>query len=487
MIYDTNFIRKEFRNAYMQQQVSRKRQFFLGIFLGLLTFAIYFSLQTLKESVINDVAPFLLLSSYFSTLYIYLFLSLMFNIIYYISNYEYMTFIEVMHNRWYTLVQLGYPPLKLVGSKIIARIISQAAIYSIGYIATIFISSFLKFPLVLDYLLTMYLMGLIDIVLLAMVSLTASLYMRDLLNARYLVGMLGIMLVAFKFLSNYYSILENRSLMVNVRNMFDWSQSFYMYIAMACILFCVVICLVRGRQLAQLFNPPMLQTLPLLTQKPSGTVVLISADADRKNIRSLEAQSTPTRYAKKWSIATVVTSILIITLIASMLLINVAVLAFGYASPEKETSIYGIVPYVFQSSTMEPAIMNNDIAFFRKLDSQATLSVGDVLLFKDMSGQVDVASLVAFTTDEVTGELTGQMKVDILNYIDERYRGVAAQVIDRSQVYGVHVSNNRWFGAIVLFANTTLGRLVLLLIPTFLIFFYDPIIKMFRNLTEEKA
>ncbi len=487
MIYDTNFIRKEFRNAYMQQQVSRKRRFFLGVFLGLMTFAIYFSLQTLKESVINDVAPVLLLSSYFSTLYIYLFVSLMFNVVYFISNYEYMTFIEVMHNRWYTLVQLGYPSMKLVGSKIIARILSQAGIYTTGYIATIFISSFLKFPLVLDYMLTMYLMGLIDIVLLAVVSLAASLYMRDLLNARYLVGMLAIIIVAFKFLSNYYSILEDRSLMVNLQNMFDWSQSFYMYIALTLIIACIVLCLIRGHQLAQLYNVPLLYALPLLKHKPNGTVVLSSAEADTKNIRSLEAQSTPTVRSRRWNLATVVTSILIVTLITSMLLINVVVLAFSYASPEKETSIYGIIPYVFQSSTMEPAIMNNDIAFFRKLDAQASLAVGDVLLFKDMSGQVDVASLVEFAKDESTGELTGQLKVDILNYIDERYRGVAAQTIERSQVYGIHVSNNRWFGAIVLFANTTLGRLVLLLIPTFLIFFYDQILKMFRGLSEEKA
>jgi hypothetical protein len=295
MIYDTSFIRKEFRNAYMQQQVSRKRQFFLGLFLGLLTFAIYFSLQTLKESVISDVAPFLLLSSYFATLYIYLFVSLMFNVIYFISNYEYMTFIEVMRNRWYTLVQLGYPPLKLIGAKIVARILSQAAIYTIGYIATIFLSSFLKFPLVLDYMLTMYLMGLVDIVLLAVVSLCASLYMRDLLNARYLVGILAIVIIVFKFLSNYYSILENRTLMVNLQNMFDWRQSFYMYIAAGVIVLCIVICLVRGNQLARVFNPPMLHTLPLLIRKPSGTVVLSSAGADRKNYRALEAQSTPTR------------------------------------------------------------------------------------------------------------------------------------------------------------------------------------------------
>ena len=76
MLYNTSFLRKEFRNAYTQQGFSRKRLFSMGVFLGLLTFALYFSLQTLKESVINDVAPYLLLPSFFSTLNIYLLVSL---------------------------------------------------------------------------------------------------------------------------------------------------------------------------------------------------------------------------------------------------------------------------------------------------------------------------------------------------------------------------------------------------------------------------
>ena len=143
MIYDTNFIRKEFRNAYMQQQVSRKRQFFLGVFLGLLTFAVYFSLQTLKESVISDVAPFLLLTSYFSTLYIYLYVSLVFNVGLFILNYEYMSYVEVMRNRWYPLVQLGYRPLQLIVTKLLVRVLSQSYIYTIGFLMTIFVSSFL--------------------------------------------------------------------------------------------------------------------------------------------------------------------------------------------------------------------------------------------------------------------------------------------------------------------------------------------------------
>ena len=100
MLYNTSFLRKEFRNAYTQQGFSRKRLFSMGVFLGLLTFALYFSLQTLKESVINNVAPYLLLPSFFSTLYIYLLVSLVFNTVLFIANYEYMTLVEVRQSRW---------------------------------------------------------------------------------------------------------------------------------------------------------------------------------------------------------------------------------------------------------------------------------------------------------------------------------------------------------------------------------------------------
>ena len=190
---------------------------------------------------------------------------------------------------------------------------------------------------------------------------------------------------------------------------------------------------------------------------------------------------------KRWTVASVVTSIVMIGVIASMLGINVLVLAFGYASPEKETSIYGVIPYVFQSYTMQPTIMYNDIAFFRKIDMQERVKVGDVLLFKDSAGAVGVAQLQEVVTDEATRVPTGDLKVDILNYTDERYKGMAAQTVSRQLVYGLHTGNNRWFGAVILFANTTLGRLILLLIPTFLIFFYEPIVDFFRAITKEKV
>ncbi|MFH1512270.1 MAG: hypothetical protein ABIG45_02830, partial [Bacillota bacterium] len=377
MLYNTNFIRKEFRNAYTMQSFSYRRQISLGVFLGLLTFALYFSLQTMKESVINSAAPYLLLPSFFSTLYIYLFVSLIFNIWLFIVNYEYMTLVEVRQNRWYALVQLGYNPMQLIASKIVARILTQLSTFTIGYLATLFLTSFLKFPLVPGYLITMYLLGFLDIVLLAMLSLTASLFMRDIYNARYMVGILSLCVLGFKALSNYFTILSDRTRMNTLSHMFDLSQTSYMAVVGVVIAACIAVCLIRGISLARIYNRPLPRTLPLLQQKPEGTVVIGAVvGLKRRPERLLEAQTSPTGTVRKWTVPAIISSALIITSIVAMVLVNVLVLAFGYASPEKETSISGVIPYVFQSHTMEPAIMYNDVAFFRKIDSQETLNTG---------------------------------------------------------------------------------------------------------------
>ena len=487
MLYNTNFIRKEFRSAYTQQSFSNRRRFSLGVFLGLLTFALYFSLQTLKESVISTAAPCLMQQSYFSTLYIYLFISLFFNVWLYIVNYEYMTLLEVRQNRWYALVQLGYSPARLIASKIIVRIVAQLGTYTIGYLATLFLTSFLKFPLVPEYLLTMYLMGFLDIVLLAMMSLAASLYVREMYNARYMVGIITLCFLGFKYISHYFTILSDRALMKNLGNIFDLSQTLYMPVALLIIAVCIAICLTRGITLARIYNRPLPRALPILKRKPEGTVVMgVVISRRHKKEMILEAETTPSSGERKWTLPALLTSIIVILSIRAMVLINVVVLAFSYASPEKETSISGVIPYVFQSYTMEPEIMYNDIAFFRKIDYQETLYIGDILLFKDNADTVNVSALTEYVVDEETGEETGDLAVDILYYADDRYRGMAAQTISRDQVYGVHIGNNRWFGAIVLFANTIIGRLILLLIPTFLIFFYEPIVNFFRTITQEK-
>ena len=276
--------------------------------------------------------------------------------------------------------------------------------------------------------------------------------------------------------------------MNDLSNMFDTTQTIYMIVVGVVIVICVVLCLVKGIHLARTYNAPLLRTLPLLKQKPEGTVVVgVVTSRKRKSERVLEAQTSPGGTLRRWNLPSLITGTLVIIAIAGMVLVNLVVLAFGYASPDKETSISGIIPYVFQSHTMEPDIMYNDVAFFRKIDYQEHLEIGDIILYKDATQSVSVGEITGFAVDETTEEPTGELLTDIVYYADERYRGMAAQTVERDQVYGVHTGNNRWFGAIVLFANTILGRLILLLIPTFLIFFYEPIVNFFKTITKEKT
>ncbi|MEG0124571.1 MAG: hypothetical protein RR816_00685 [Clostridia bacterium] len=489
MIYNTSFFKKEFRNAYLQQSFSRKRQLSLGVFLGMITFAAYFCLQTLKKSVLMDAVPYLLLDSYFSTLYIYLFVSLIFNVSLFIANYEYMSFIEVMRNRWYPLVQLGYHPLRLIMTKLIVRVVAQSYIYIIGFITTAFLSSFLKFPLVMSYFGTLLIVGLLDIIVLSVVSLTASLYFRDTLNARYVVGLIGIGIIIAKAVTGFSQIVSDRTRMMDMTMLFDTGESIYVIACVAVSVAGIVLCMVRGNQLARVYNPPLLKELPALKHRQAGTVVLKSEQKSMKKAgkqpKMVEA-STERVAIKHWNLPSILTSILLVAAIACMLGVNAVVLACGYASPEKETSIFGTIPYVFQSNTMEPTIMFNDLAYFQKLDIQEPVKKGDMVLFKDPLGTVCVARVTGEEPyQQGTDKSLPVFTVDIDHYIDDKYRGLAEQQVGREQIYGRFSGTNRWLGAIILFANTILGRLILLLIPVFLVFFYDPITKFFKNISAE--
>ena len=137
-----------------------------------------------------------------------------------------------------------------------------------------------------------------------------------------------------------------------------------------------------------------------------------------------------------------------------MLSINVVLLAFSYASPEKETSVIGFIPYIFQSTTMEPTVYYNDIAFFEKIDDYVKVDPGDIVLYKDDAGVVQVRKILDFYVDEKTGE--ERANADITNYVEGAKKDALKTTLARSQMYGRLVGTNRYLGVVVLFVPAAL-------------------------------
>ncbi|NLV57494.1 MAG: S26 family signal peptidase [Clostridiales bacterium] len=483
MLYKAGLFRKEWSYAYYENPNGMRTLVALGVFQGMMAFALFFVLQTLRESVLSEKVPYIIETSNFSTIFIYLGLSYLSMTAYFIVRYQNVSYAEVYDNSWYALVHMKYP----VGIMVIAKLLAQLAyvllVYAIGFVVTIGLTSFLKAPFVLPYLISQFLQGAMNLAMLLSITLTVSLSIRDVTNAKYAIGAFSLAAGLLQLPTGYFQIISDRSKMQSLSNLLLPSGgSLY---AIGLLVFCAVsliYCIVRAMDIAKRFNPPYDSGIPVPEAKWGEGVrlTLHTARKDRKilaAVRRMEKAALPKQRSTALSF---IATGLLVAVVTGMLLINVLLLAFNYASPTKETAIMGYFPYIFQSSTMEPTIHFNDIAFFEKIDEHVALSQGDIVLFKDKVGAVQVRRAMSLYTDEEFGYQ--MIDGDIDYYPPDAIPDVMKITFQASSVYGRLVGVNRYLGVIILFANTVLGRMLFLIVPTILIFYSGQIRKFFKGL-----
>lgn len=459
MIFKSSYFNKEMRQAYIENHISQKKQFTFGLFIGLVTFALHFLLQTVYESVLTEAVPEIMLPSFFSVGFTYTLISFLFFSVYFLFYFEYLTFAEIHKNRWYMLIQMGYSPSKMIFSKLAARLYSVFTIYSVGFLVSMGLTVFLKYPFVFAYMPTLYIAGLIDTLFIVLISMTASLLLHSAGNARYFVFGSAIFLFFLKFATGFYAIVSDRVLMQNAANLFLFERSPYLVILAGISLIAIGLCTFYARNSAGYFFPKKTTDLNIARQDyKTGKIKFLRAGENAPLYRLMDG----------------ISSALLIIFIAVTLLFNVLVLAISAASPEKEVTIQGIIPYVFQSTTMQPDIMKNDLAFFRKLDKQVPIKTDDIVIFKDQN---------SIYVERVKSVENGLFTVDIDYYPQGSEKDSMVKVIGRDSIYGVYESRSRWLGSLIMFANTLFGRILFLLLPAVFIFFYKPITKFFSKLS----
>jgi hypothetical protein len=455
MIYKNSYFRKEFRQAYADYRISINRMFTYGVFLGLLTFSVHFLLQTVYESVLTQSIPEMMLPSYFSVAFTYNIVSYVFFLLYFLYYYNYLSFSEIRDNSWYLLVKMYYSPVKMIFTKLSVRLISVAVTFSVGFLTAMLLTSFLKYPFIPDYFLPLFLSGLFDIMIVVLITMALSLYFKAYDSARIVIISAAVIIYLLKISTGYYKVVSNRGLMRDIRNLFDVHLSVYQVIFGSFCLICIFVCFFRAHNIAKYYSVDEVNTEGLAVQNYKTHKIKILAK---------KSESKLSRF-----VSIVVNGLLIIVILA-LILLNGAILMISALSPEKEADFMGYIPYVFQSSTMEPYIDKNDLIYIQRIDADIPVDVGDIVIYK-VNKDVYIEQIMAVQD--------GTYTVDVSYYPPTSEKDALKMEVLREDMYGIYAGKFRWVGALVLFANTIFGRLIFLMAPAILLFFYKPIVSFF--------
>lgn len=464
MIYKQSEFTKEKKQAYIEDYESKRNLIWRGIILALVTFAIYFMLQTLNRSVLPIVIPQYMMESHFSTLSLFMLVAFIGYTGYIARYYNYLTFAEIAMNRWYTLQKQGYDPLKMIIVKIATRFLEVIVFYSIGFLGTLFLSLFLKYPLVPTYFISLYISGMIDLLFITLITMTCSLFISEQKTARYIVVCAAIIIWTLRLTTGYYDLVSNRQVMGDIGNLFNVTASSYLLYFLLTIAGSLSMILIRARKIAQYTNFPFYKKDMDMEE---GTSIVI---LDENEFKAVKEHAYVKRMRNR--ITDKVVNVVVTMIVIVGILINCFVLFVSLSSPDRETNFFGIIPFVFHTATMEPDIMYNDLAFFHTVNEEDAFTEGMTILYRDSEEPV-VSKITGIDGDRVT--------VDILNYQEGVSKGRYEKSIHQDAIYGVYAGRSRWLGAIILFANTIFGRLLLLLIPAFVIFYYKPVLAFLKK------
>ncbi|PYG87094.1 hypothetical protein LY28_02477 [Ruminiclostridium sufflavum DSM 19573] len=458
MIYDKSIFKKELKASYFEHSISVKKRMGYSLFLALLSFADHFVLRTLEQSVLSDAAPKYISPSSFSTISIYIDIFYFFYIFYLATNYHFLTFDEIRNNKWYIPIKFGFSPLRMIFTKLYTRLITIFFVYGLGYVIILFLTSFLKYALLFEYLVPLFILGLIDLFFIVIVTMTSSLYFKKGIISNYVMASSAILIAILKYITGYYAVIGDKSRFKSINILSEFSV--YVTILFFISIVCIFIIFIRGKRNAKYYSFSFYE---LDYDFPDNVSIASGPETNYKKLITQEFDA-----AAGLRIITKVINSLLAAVIIIFIIFNALVLFISVSTAKKEVPIFNIIPYIFKSDTMQPVIMYNDLAFFSTNIAVEPIK-GDIVIYKAKE-EVNVGRVKSIQNETAV--------VDIDNYPSDSEGKNYSETIRKSQIYGKYAGRSRWLGLLILFANSTVGRLLLLLIPVILLFYYKPILEV---------
>ena len=447
--------------SYIEKKRKSQSILWYGVSIAILSFIIHLVLQALTRSVLSQSVPQFMMPSYFSTISLYVLVAFIMYIVYMMRYFDLLTFAEISANKWYTLAKNGYDPLKMILTKLLIRLKEIVIYYTIGYIVTILLTMLLQYPFIVNYMISLYMVGLVDIIFVTVVTMECSLFITEQRDARYVIVISAIIIWILRLSSGYYNLISDPVSMQNITHLFDYfGQSNYLFHFLIVVIIALITLVVRAQKISQYTNFPFYEKDMDLDD---GVRIVIPKQDSYEDIVNQFV-----RNQRHKGFDQLVMTVLIAAITCSIV-VNLFVLYVSTASPEKKSEAFGKIAYIVETDEMEPDLLCNDLAFFDSIGRTDEVYENEIILYETKEGP-----------------RTGFIKTIDENHnmvVETRKHTAQKQdiIIRKEDVYGTLTGRNPWLGVLLLFANTIFGRLLCLLIPALLLYYYKPIKNYLRR------
>lgn len=449
------------RISYIEKKAKSQNIIWYGVMVGFLSFLLHVTLQTLTRSVLSTSFPQYMMPSYFSTLSLYILIAFIMYIVYMIRYFDLLTFAEISANKWYTLAINGYDPLQMTLTKLLLRLKEIVIYYTVGFVVTILLTMLLQYPLILNYMMSLYIVGLVDIIFVTVVTMECSLFITEQRDARYVIVLSAVVIWILRLTSGYYNLISNPVDLQNITHLFDYfGQSNYLFYFLIVVIICLVTLTIRAKTISQYTNFPFYEKDMDLDD--DERIVIPKQDSYEDVVNQFIKNQHHKGFDQLVMIA-------LIAAISVSIMLNLFVLFISSASPEKKSELFGQIAYVMDHDELNPDINCNDFVIFRSIDRTDEVRINDIILYETKDG---AKAAYVVDIDSMNQKLTVNT---------EKTQNDQELTIRKEDVYGIYSARSPWLGVLLLFANTLIGRLIFLLIPAVLLYYYKPVKNYLRR------
>jgi|GEM_PF-2279419 hypothetical protein len=470
MIFTKDYADQESSKALLSDGGNRWRIYVYGIICVLVAFVFALLLSSLESTVVSEALPTFSGANARSSFAVMTFLTpimIIFTISYLFANYFTMTFAELHTNRIYMLIKNGVKMKQIILLRLYSAIAMPIFLYAVSFIISLFTCMIFNFSLNITAIPGLFLGGLILIILTSLSILVVSLFVYNIKYALtiFLFGVVA--MIVFAILSNYTNVIQASINVANLSVIFGAKTTYFLFICIGLIAICGLVCILKSNQLIKYYSTNRADVQGIMVMDYNTNVA--------KKVK----KDNSLRKEKVFN--GVVYGVFGLFLTISFLT-NLFLIYMGTNNLTTQTLYNNYIPVIFGSETMTQGdseidstleypqfIEKNDLAVFESaVDTNVNIGVGNIVYY--INSDTSEAVIVKVKSINDAG-----YQVDITYYPNSDLEGTLATTLTRNQIKGVCVYVNREVGAWVTLNDSTIGKIVFLVLPLIIIIFYDKI------------